>query len=97
MGTAEAYAGIKPFRPANSLHELLKQPINQWKDTIKNDFEQTIFEKHTEIKEVKDKLYKQGAIYASMTGSGSAVFGIFEKDIWLKDEFPAMFYWGGWL
>jgi len=77
VSTAEAYAGIVPAVPANSLRELLSQPVESWRETIKNDFEEHIFEKYPQIREYKEMMYSQGALYASMSGSGSAVFGIF--------------------
>jgi 4-diphosphocytidyl-2-C-methyl-D-erythritol kinase len=97
VGTAEAYAGVIPQKPQHSLPELLKQPISEWRHQVNNDFENSIFPKHPEIQVVKEQLYQQGAAYASMTGSGSAVFGIFEEEKQLKTLFPGMFYWGGWL
>ena len=77
IGTAEAYAGIIPKESKNSLTALIQQPITNWKNTIKNDFEASIFPNHPSIEVLKDKMYKNGALYASMTGSGSAVFGVF--------------------
>ncbi|HEX3009472.1 MAG TPA: 4-(cytidine 5'-diphospho)-2-C-methyl-D-erythritol kinase [Bacteroidales bacterium] len=94
IGTAEAYAGVTPQIPELSLKEITSLPVNQWKELIKNDFEDSIFPKHAEIKEIKDNLYKNGALYASMTGSGAAVFGIFEQEVDLKNLFKGMFYWG---
>jgi 4-diphosphocytidyl-2-C-methyl-D-erythritol kinase len=93
IGTAEAYAGVTPKIPELSLKEITNLPVNKWKKLIKNDFEDSIFPKHAEIKEIKDKLYKNGALYASMTGSGAAVFGIFEQEIDLKNLFNGLFYW----
>ena len=97
VGTAEAYAGIHPNKPIASVNQLITLPLKQWKNQIVNDFEKNVFEKHPEIGTIKDSLYKQGAIYASMTGSGSAVYGIFEQEVNLKSSFDRMFYWGGWL
>jgi 4-diphosphocytidyl-2-C-methyl-D-erythritol kinase len=97
VSTAEAYAGIHPSRSGFLLKELVQKPIREWKDNIFNDFEKTIFMNHPEIKEIKDHLYHYGALYASMTGSGSAVYALFEQEIRLKESFPGMFYWGGWL
>ena len=77
VSTAEAYAGIVPALPANNLRELLSQPVETWRETIVNDFEGHIFEKYPQIREYKEMMYSQGALYASMSGSGSAVFGIF--------------------
>jgi len=77
VSTAEAYRGVTPATPATPLIQLLKQPIEEWRNTIVNDFEEHIFEKYPIIEEQKKRMYEQGAIYASMSGSGSAVFGIF--------------------
>ena len=79
VSTSEAYQGVKPTTIKQSLFELIQLPVEQWKDHIKNDFEQHIFENHPEIRAVKASLYQAGALYASMSGSGSSVFGIFNK------------------
>jgi 4-diphosphocytidyl-2-C-methyl-D-erythritol kinase len=80
IGTAEAYTGIQPKEPVKNIKSLIAvAPIENWKETIKNDFEESIFPNHPEIKELKEKMYKNGAVYASMTGSGSAVYGVFER------------------
>lgn len=77
ISTAEAYAGVRPAVPAVSVAELVQQPIAQWKSALKNDFEESLFPKYPEIAALKAAMYVQGAVYASMTGSGSAVYGIF--------------------
>jgi len=77
VSTAEAYKGVTPATPETPLSLLLRQPISEWRNTIINDFEKHIFEKHPIIEEYKNRMYEQGAIYASMSGSGSSVFGIF--------------------
>ena len=59
--------------------ELINEPIKEWKNHIKNDFENSVFKNHPEIRGVKAALYEAGAIYASMSGSGASVFGIFEE------------------
>lgn len=79
ISTAQAYAGTKPKQPDFPLETLPSLPLNQWKQHLKNDFEESIFKTHPQIAEVKAKLYESGAIYASMSGSGSSVFGIFEE------------------
>ncbi|MGE0562488.1 MAG: 4-(cytidine 5'-diphospho)-2-C-methyl-D-erythritol kinase [Flavobacteriales bacterium] len=79
VGTAEAYDGVKPTPSTKNLKNLIQLPIEQWKTDIKNNFEDSIFPNHHQIKTLKEKFYIEGAIYASMTGSGSAVYGIFEK------------------
>ncbi len=77
ISTAEAYAGIVPQPSHKKLKELISSPIEEWKHHIKNDFETSIFPNHPAIENVKNNMYKNGAKFASMTGSGSAVFGIF--------------------
>jgi 4-diphosphocytidyl-2-C-methyl-D-erythritol kinase len=84
VSTGDAYVDCKPHKPADKLEELVLQPISEWKDLIKNDFEKSVFNKHPIIKEFKNELYRLGAIYSSMSGSGSTVYGIFEK----KPEIP---------
>ncbi|OFY39438.1 MAG: 4-(cytidine 5'-diphospho)-2-C-methyl-D-erythritol kinase [Bacteroidetes bacterium GWF2_40_14] len=79
VSTAEAYGGVAPQKPQISLKELLIRPIEEWKEAITNDFERTVFEKHPQIGEHKMALYSQKALYASMSGSGSAVFGLFRQ------------------
>lgn len=79
--TKEAYEGLQPKLPSHHLITLIeKTPVTFWKDTLKNDFEPVIFKKYPEIKLLKDNLYAAGAVYASMSGSGSAVFGIFKEE-----------------
>ena len=79
VSTAEAYRGVTPAVPSTPLAELLKRPIEEWQGSVKNDFEPHIFAVHPEIKAIKDKLLDAGALYASMSGSGSAVFGLFRE------------------
>lgn len=77
FSTKEAYAGIHPCEPQTPLRELLALPIEQWREAgVKNDFETTVFAVHPELASLKQSLYDQGALYASMSGSGSALFGI---------------------
>lgn len=77
--TAEAYRGVKPQIPQISLQEAVKMQMTEWKNYIKNDFEDALFEQYPILPALKTKLYELGAIYASMTGSGSAVFGLFQE------------------
>jgi 4-diphosphocytidyl-2-C-methyl-D-erythritol kinase len=86
VSTKDAYAMINPKKPEFPLTELLKQPIEQWKDNVVNDFEKSVFRKYPEIAAIKDRLYDLDAIYAAMSGSGSAVFGIFNQQIEHVDE-----------
>lgn len=77
VSTIEAYKNIEPKSPDFNLADLPQLPLEEWKNTVVNDFEKNIFSKYPEIKFLKEKLYELGAAYASMSGSGSAVFGIF--------------------
>lgn len=79
VSTAEAYGGVKPCVPEVSLEQLLTQPIDQWQGRVKNDFESHIFEAHPLLGLLKQQLLDAGALYASMSGSGSALFGIFSE------------------
>lgn len=78
VSTADAYRGIVPALPQKPLREVLKQDISTWKEDLHNDFEATVFAKHPALSTVKDQLYARGAVYAAMSGSGSAFFGIFK-------------------
>ena len=80
IGTKEAYAGITPSEPQSSLKELLSEEVLEWKNGVKNDFEASIFPNHPAIEKLKTQLCDLGADYASMTGSGSTVFGLFENE-----------------
>jgi 4-diphosphocytidyl-2-C-methyl-D-erythritol kinase len=79
VSTSEAYRGVRPAAAATSLQELVNLPITEWKKYIKNDFEESIFKNHSVIRGVKAGLYEAGALYASMSGSGASVFGIFRE------------------
>ena len=79
VSTADAYRGIVPHEPEVPLKEILHRPVGSWKDSLDNDFEQTVFAKYPALASVKAELYKKGAIYAAMSGSGSAFFGIFPE------------------
>lgn len=85
VSTAEAYAGISPRQPETELQHILeRQELSGWKAFLKNNFEESVFHKYPVIASVKENLYNQGGIYASMSGSGASVFGIFEKEITLN-------------
>lgn len=97
VSTAEAYSGITPKKPAFSLIESIQQPIDTWKDTIVNDFEKSVFASHPAIAKIKEDLYQLGAVYASMSGSGSSVYGIFSKEVSVPENFPKLCYWADFL
>ena len=77
VSTADAYRGIVPSESGTPLREILRQPVTSWKDSLENDFEKTVFAKYPALASVKAELYEKGAVYAAMSGSGSACFGIF--------------------
>lgn len=79
ISTKEAYDGVIPNNNRQGLKEILRQPIQEWKNTLVNDFEVSIFQKYKELKNIKDALYAHGALYASMSGSGSSIFGLFSN------------------
>lgn len=83
--------GRRPDR-SKSIKEIVAQPVETWKEELKNDFEESVFEIYPEIKKVKDDLYKSGAVYASMTGSGSSVYGIFHKYAQPDHAFPENYF-----
>jgi 4-diphosphocytidyl-2-C-methyl-D-erythritol kinase len=95
VNTALAYAGIIPRKPEISVNEIIKTPIENWNENLKNDFEETVFKKFPEIGIIKESLYENGAVYASMSGSGSAVYGIFRNEIDLKKTFGNQICWEG--
>ena len=79
VSTKEAYSGIRPHLPEQSLREVLSRPVEEWKGLLVNDFEETVFAKHPELAAIKSSLYDSGAVYASMSGSGSALFAIYKS------------------
>lgn len=93
--TKLAYSQVRPKKPNVNLKYFLEQhSVQQWKDVIQNDFENSLFHQYPLIQDIKEKLYAEGALYASMSGSGSAVFGIFENipELNWVNEFP---HWSG--
>lgn len=92
VSTRDAYAAIVPTTPAKCCRDIVRQPIETWKDELVNDFETPIFAMHPELAAIKQSLYDAGAVYAAMSGSGSALFGIFrEQPTGLEKEFEGMF------
>ena len=77
VSTREAYSGVTPRVPELPLEEALKRPVGQWKDLVVNDFETSVFAKHPELAAIKQSLYDSGAVFASLSGSGAALFGIY--------------------
>lgn len=97
VSTPEAYSLVKPVHPEVSLLELMNRPISEWKNLVKNDFETSVFSRYPSIEKIKTQLYEMGAVYASMSGSGSSVYGIFENEPPKNDIFEGCFVAGGYL
>lgn len=93
VSTPEAYAGITPHAAAFDLRYLKDSELENWKEYVRNDFEATVFAKYPYLAEVKQYLYGLGAVYVSMTGSGSAIYALFPRDSKVKIECPDCFVW----
>lgn len=96
VSTRDAFSGITP-RPVDiSVSDvILNHHLNEWKGLLSNAFEETVFRKYPSLASVKKRLYELGATYASMTGSGSSLFGIFETETDIAQEFPDALHWSG--
>jgi len=92
IDTATAFKDVNPKVSGKSIKEIIKEPIANWKEQLTNDFEKGIFAKHQVIEKIKNALYDNGAIYASMSGSGSTLYGIFEKDKKITAAFPPHYF-----
>lgn len=95
VSTREAFSLITPHRPQKNCRDVVCQPVECWRDDLLNDFETSVFALHPEIGAIKERLYQLGAVYAAMSGSGSAVFGLFLKQPCLDGVFEGMFVWQG--
>jgi len=92
INTAKAYSGVNPKKSMRSLeNDLLNSPVDEWKFFIHNDFEDSVFPKFPQLKNIKSALYAEGALYAAMSGSGSTIFGIFKNKSNLKSKFQNAF------
>ena len=79
ISTKEAFSVVVPQKPELSVEEIIELPTKEWNGKLKNDFEDSVFEKYLQLEKIKEDLYNEGAVYASITGSGSVIFGISEK------------------
>lgn len=96
IATATAYAGVTPAQPAVSCDRIVSEiPVREWKNILKNDFEGSVFRQHPLIGRIKQSLYDAGASYAGMSGSGAAVFGIFDRPVQLPEELRRYQSWSG--
>ena len=93
--TKEAFSLVHPHHPEKNCRDVVMQPIETWRQDLVNDFEQSVFTLHPEIGAIKQQLYSLGAVYAAMSGSGSAVFGLFREYIKIGEHFPEMFTYCG--
>jgi 4-diphosphocytidyl-2-C-methyl-D-erythritol kinase len=91
ISTKEAYNGVQPRSPEHALEQTLMQNISSWNNRLLNDFETSIFPNHPELEQIKTNLYENGALYASMSGSGSAIFGIFPSQKLPEFDFPKQY------
>lgn len=91
ISTKEAFAHIVPQMPAKCCRDIVRQPIETWRDELTNDLEKPLFALHPELADIKQRLYQEGAIYAQMSGSGSALFGIFDHKVDIGRAFDGMF------
>lgn len=85
VSTRDAFAHIRPQRPKESLRDVILRPITAWRETLINDFEESVFPQFPAIAALKQQLYDRGALYASMSGSGSSVYGLFAPDALLPE------------
>ncbi|MFZ1807559.1 MAG: 4-(cytidine 5'-diphospho)-2-C-methyl-D-erythritol kinase [Cyclobacteriaceae bacterium] len=95
VSTADAYRLVTPDQSRISISKTLRDDQKTWKDMLHNDFEASVFSEHPTIEKLKKDLYNAGALYASMSGSGSSVYGLFDNPVVLKDQFKGMIYWSG--
>lgn len=95
INTAEAYKNCKPEVPEMSLDSLWLLPVNEWKNSIINDFEAFAFKKHQIIGDIKTELYKSGALFSLMSGSGSSVYGVFSDKPTLPEKLRKFVIWEG--
>lgn len=92
VNTAKAFGKLQLATQQTDLCQLIKEPIHNWKNSIKNDFESVVFKEYPIVGEIKNDLYHSGALYASMSGSGSSVFGIFGKNSTYNPAFPEEYF-----
>jgi 4-diphosphocytidyl-2-C-methyl-D-erythritol kinase len=93
VNTGLAFSQLTPHHPNVDLIEAVSKPVSEWKDIITNDFEPSVFKMHPAIAELKSHLYEKGALYASMSGSGSSVYGIFDKSYKAEIKIPETYFY----
>lgn len=93
--TAVAYSMVTPAEPDEPVRDTIARPVTEWRDRLVNDFEPSVFARFPRIEEIKTSLYERGAVYASMSGSGSSVFGLFDSRVEPDIDYPDCFVWTG--
>ncbi len=94
VSTRDAFSQVKPTQPKVNLRKIIQQPVEEWKNLMVNDFEESVFALHPQIKEFKNKLYELGAVYSSMSGSGASVYALFKEEVPnLEIEFEGCYTW----
>jgi 4-diphosphocytidyl-2-C-methyl-D-erythritol kinase len=93
ISTTEAYSWVKPTNKEKSLMEIVQAPVTKWKNLVINDFEKEVLSRYVTIKSIREEFNQMGAVYTSLTGSGSAVYGIFEKPVAIENRFGNHFIW----
>lgn len=88
VSTKDAFSKVKPTAPQMNLREVVKYPVSEWRNLMANDFEKSVFPLFPEIHAVKQKMYNLGAVYASMSGSGASVYGLFKE---MPDDIESLF------
>ncbi|MDR1737452.1 MAG: 4-(cytidine 5'-diphospho)-2-C-methyl-D-erythritol kinase [Candidatus Symbiothrix sp.] len=97
VSTQAAYQGVKAQAPKESVIDIIRRPVDTWHLHLHNDFENGVFAQYPAIGQIKEALYRQGAIYAAMSGSGSAVFGLFYRELDVASVFPDCWVFGDYL
>lgn len=93
VNTGWAFSQLTPHHPNVNLIEAVSKPVTEWKNLISNDFEPSVFKMHPAIADLKSQLYESGARYASMSGSGSSVYGIFDKSFHNEIKIPETYFY----
>ena len=95
VSTQDAYAGVIPAIPPLQLKELINEPMSRWEDLVENDFEKSVFKRYPRLGSLKQELYSSGATYASLSGSGSSLYGLFKEQPSLPDDLRKYVIWEG--